>query len=214
MSQVKQIIPVPSDDWLTPHYMLDVLGKFDLDPCASNGIGQRKTADHMVRLPQNGLADDFVWSGRIFCNPPYSDAGPWVKRLADSGNGIAIVFAKSSAAWFQQEVLQRADAVLWLHGRLRFLKPDGTPGDYTARESSVLVAYGAQNALALAGCGLDGYLTMRGVATGLLQPPTLTKQKAKKKQQTKAQRSKKKQASTGNRSQNRRHNSAVARGAA
>lgn len=68
--------------------------------------------------------------------PPY---GEEAAALAALGNGIALVPARTSEEWFHRWVFGRADAALFLR-----------------RESVVLAAYGARNALALRNCGLPG----------------------------------------------------------
>lgn len=55
-----------SSDWLTPPWLLDRLGNFALDPCASEGQPWR-TAD--VMWTNGGL--EAPWRGLVWCNPPY-----------------------------------------------------------------------------------------------------------------------------------------------
>lgn len=149
-----------SDDWLTPRYIIEALGEFDLDPCASTGEGQQQTAKRMIRLPEDGLAGE--WAGSVWLNPPYSRfaIGRWLERLANHGNGIALVFARSDSAWFQNHVLGPADAILWMERRIRFLTPDGEQAPSSAGAPSVLAAYGPQNVSALFSCGLGGIITV------------------------------------------------------
>ena len=53
--------------------------------------------------------------------------------------------------------MARASAVLWLRGRVRFIAPNGKPGQPPV--GSVLVAYGRRNAKALERSGLPGIIT-------------------------------------------------------
>ena len=58
-----------SDEWYTPKFIIDSLGKFDLDPCAPiNPLWQ--TAKIMYNKTDDGLTKD--WIGRVWLNPPYS----------------------------------------------------------------------------------------------------------------------------------------------
>ncbi len=92
-------------------------------------------------------------------NPPYGrETGRWLRKLADHGNGIALTFARTETAMFHAEVWNRADAILFLRGRLRFYGVDGKPAPNTAAAPSCLIAYGGANDAALAGCGLAGKL--------------------------------------------------------
>lgn len=143
-----------SIDWLTPPEILKALGKFRTDPCAHPNQFYR-TAAHMISPPANGLAE--VWGGRVWLNPPYGDnVAPWLKRLVEHGNGIALVAARTDVErWFWPYVWEAADAVLFIRGRLRFYLPDGSRKG-NAGHGSVLCAYGAKNAEALASSGIVG----------------------------------------------------------
>jgi hypothetical protein len=141
-----------SDVWLTPRHILDALGEFDLDPCAAPGW---PTARRHILLPENGLR--VGWAGRCWVNPPYSrEAVHRIARLADHGLGTALVFARTETAWFVEHVWSRASALLFLHGRVRFLAADGSPYHDNAGAPSVLVAYGRADADVLRDCGLRG----------------------------------------------------------
>lgn len=97
------------------------------------------------------------WAGRVWCNPPYGlQAWTWLERLADHGQGTALVFARTETAGFFRTVWRRASALLFLEGRLHFHHPDGTRAPANAGAPSVLVAYGDYDAHRLATCGLPG----------------------------------------------------------
>jgi hypothetical protein len=99
------------------------------------------------------------WFGRIWLNPPY---GPhthkWLARLAAHGNGIALIFARTETRMFFKWVWGRADAVLFLRGRLTFFNSDGTKPGNSGGAPSCLAAYGPSNVDSLAQSGLDGKL--------------------------------------------------------
>jgi hypothetical protein len=52
-------------------------------------------------------------------------------------------------------VWDKADAILFMKGRVKFHLPDGSQGG-TAGAPSVLIAYGAENVKALETCGIPG----------------------------------------------------------
>lgn len=129
-----------SNDWCTPPELLGALGHFDDDPCPVGGTG--------------GL--ERPWVGRVWLNPPYGpETWKWVRRLADHGNGIALVFARTETKGFFNTIWGRADGALFLKGRLYFLRPDGTRLG-NAGGPSVLVAYGENNVACLKTCGVPG----------------------------------------------------------
>lgn len=156
------------DVWLTPPAILAALGgadSFTLDPCAAPAPRPWPTARrHNTAADGDGLA--LHWQGRVWLNPPYSrDVGAWLAKLADHGIGTALVFARTETAWFAQHVWTRADAILFLAGRLHFHRSDGSRAADNAGAPSCLVAYGRRDADLLAGAELDGALVAWTAAT-------------------------------------------------
>ena len=143
-----------TDEWYTPKYITDALGHIDLDPCAAV-TRLWDIADSNYTKRDNGLV--LPWFGRVFCNPPYSRklVEPFIRKMAQHGNGIALVFNRMDIAMWHDVIFPTADAMLVLRGRLRFFRPDGSQGD-AAGCGSVLVAWGDNNAETLANCNING----------------------------------------------------------
>lgn len=105
------------------------LGPFTLDVAASHA--NTKCARYFTRA-QNGLA--LPWAGeRVWCNPPYSDIAPWVRKAwaeYDVTNGIAMLLPanRTEQSWWQELVEPHRDQrdgimqVAFLPGRMRFLR--------------------------------------------------------------------------------------------
>lgn len=101
------------------------------------------------------LADDGLtqpWTGAVWCNPPYSDLAAWVSKAWDEWNGagqlrlpndrtglpsriVMLVPAnRTEQRWWQDFVEPYRDRpasplrVEFLRGRMRFDRPDWTPG--------------------------------------------------------------------------------------
>lgn len=131
-----------SDDWLTPPFIIEALGPFDLDPCASVDQPWR-TAGRQLNVYEGGL--QAPWNGFVWCNPPYGSAGwPWLSRLAQHGDGIALIFARTETAGFFAQCWEKASAMLFLEGRLHFHHPvTGLRAAYNSGGPSVLVGYGS-----------------------------------------------------------------------
>ncbi len=145
--------------WLTPPHIVEALGWFDLDPCAAPNW---PTAGTHYILPTDGLASD--WFGTVWLNPPYgAEVWAWLARLAEHGDGIALIFARTETAGFVREVWGKADAVMFLHGRLHFHRPDGTRAEANAGAPSCLVAYGEGAVARLESSGLAGSIVSTGV---------------------------------------------------
>lgn len=135
------------DEWLTPPAITAALGPVDLDPCAPISPPWR-IARHALTREDDGLTAP--WHGRVWMNPPYGrEVGAWLARLADHGNGIALIFARTETKDFHKHVWRRAAALLFLAGRLHFHHPNGTRAPCNAGAPSVLIAYGQECAVRL-----------------------------------------------------------------
>lgn len=146
-------IKTGKDEWLTPPQIISALGKFDLDPCSPIKRPWDTAKKHYTEL-NNGLM--LPWNGRVWCNPPYGKyATLWLEKCAAHGNCIALTFARTETQMFFNSVWDKADAVLFLKGRLKFYHVTGRQGG-SAGAPSVLIAYGKENAEALMNCGIEG----------------------------------------------------------
>lgn len=155
------------DEWLTPPDLLAKLGAFDLDPCAPVTPPWR-TAAQSFNVHDDGLSKP--WHGRVWMNPPYGrETGKWLGRLADHGNGMALIFARTETEMFFEHVWSRAHAVLFLRGRLTFHHVDGRKAAANGGAPSVLVAYGAANVECLKGLAAMGaFVALREPGTSQL----------------------------------------------
>ena len=99
---------------------------------------------------------------RVWLNPPYGlEAAQWLARCADHGNAMALIFARTETRMFFDHVWPKAQAVLFLEGRLYFHHVCGRRASANAGAPSVLVAYGSANAECLKSCTLAGrYLAL------------------------------------------------------
>lgn len=143
-----------TDEWLTPPEILAPLGEFDLDPC-SPVKRPFETAKIHYTIDDNGLIKN--WFGRVWLNPPYGrNIADWIKKMAEHGEGIALIFARTETSFFQRYVFEAADSILFLNGRLYFLNAAGIRAKANAGAPSVLVAYGKRNVDAIEESKLDG----------------------------------------------------------
>lgn len=142
-----------SQRWITPKWITALLGPFDLDPCED----VEQPWHHAKRwYTTNGL--ERPWRGRVWLNPPFGqETAQWIARLAEHGNGIALTFARTDTRWFHQWVFEHANGLLFLRGRPKFCRPDGTELGNSGG-AIVLIAYGRQNVSALRRSKLPGVL--------------------------------------------------------
>jgi len=90
------------DEWITPAYITDALGPFDLDPCSPVNRPW-DTAREYYTKNDDGLIQP--WHGYVWCNPPYGrSTGKWLEKCARHGNAMALVFARTETRMFFQSV--------------------------------------------------------------------------------------------------------------
>jgi hypothetical protein len=134
-------------EWYTPKYIFNALGcRFDLDP-ASPGreIVPWIPVDEVYT--SEGLERN--WHGFVWGNFPYGRniLPSWIKKFIDHGNGIALVFDRTSTRWWQQ-LAARADSVLFLNKKIAFVPATGEKAGASAI-GSTLVAMGDKGVAAL-----------------------------------------------------------------
>jgi hypothetical protein len=143
------------EDWLTPPEIIKALGHFDIDPCSPIGRPW-DTAAHHYNIHDNGLMKP--WEGRVWLNPPYgNETEKWMRRLANHGNGIALIFARTETKTFFPWVWDYAKALLFVKGRINFYTREGRRGG-TAGAPSVIIAYGESNVGTLKSSKIEGRL--------------------------------------------------------
>lgn len=138
----KALTSSDSNEWYTPPEIIEAVrelfgGRIDLDPASSEVAQRTVKAERWIGLPEDGLA--VPWGGRVFNNCPYglneerrSNQGVWLEyaeHQVRSGNAEAVAFlcnAHIGRPWFRS--VWRYPLVLF-NERIRFLRPDGTPGD-------------------------------------------------------------------------------------
>jgi hypothetical protein len=128
-----------SDEWLTPRWLIDQLGPFDLDPCSPINRPWPTAARHYT-IENDGLRQD--WDGFVWCNPPYSQIDRWLARMADHNHGLALVAARTETRAWHEHIWPRYTGGLSLRGRLHFCDVTGKPSLSNSGFPSVVVAFG------------------------------------------------------------------------
>lgn len=152
-----------SVEWYTPAWVFHELGlKFDLDPASPHDMQTFVPAETKYTIFDNGLAKE--WFGRVWLNPPYGTETPfWMRRMVDHGDGIAMVFSRTDAAWFQ-EAMRECSAILFMSGRIEFV-----PGIENKHKKSrsgagtAMLAFGFDNAIALSKLSSRGIFIPRNL---------------------------------------------------
>lgn len=136
-----------SDEWYTPAYIFDALGvTFDLD--VANGAIDGAHVPCHASIGSDSLSRP--WHGFVWMNPPFGGRNglvPWLDKFFVHGNGIALTPDRTSADWWQ-DAAERADAVLFMRGKVKFERSDGSVGKSPAN-GTTLFAAGARGVGAL-----------------------------------------------------------------
>jgi phage N-6-adenine-methyltransferase len=123
--------------------LVERFGEFTLDVAAAEH--NAKAEEYFTRAA-DGLVQP--WAGRVWCNPPYSDCGAWVRKawaefdawhLPEDERPVELIVMLLPAnrveqGWWQDHVEPHRDRigsplrVEFLRGRMRFDRPGWTPG--------------------------------------------------------------------------------------
>lgn len=115
------------DLWQTPKGLFRALYRefrFDGDVAASH---KNKLLPDYFTEDKSALRDDVDWFCSNWCNPPYSDIGPWVDKAAqqhDLGKTtVMLVPADTSVKWFKR-AYETCNDIRFISGRLAFINAD------------------------------------------------------------------------------------------
>jgi hypothetical protein len=128
-----------SDEWYTPAWIFDAISGAHVPCRASIGAGSLEK----------------TWDGFVWMNPPFGGRNglvPWLDKFFDHGNGIALTPDRTSTDWWQ-DAARRADAILFVRGKIKFERPDGTVGKQPGN-GTTLFASGPRAVTALRRSGL------------------------------------------------------------
>jgi hypothetical protein len=141
---------------LTPRRFIDALGPFDLDPCAATVRPWDCAALNMIEA-EDGLSQP--WSGMVWLKPPFDrrSVGKWIAKLAEHGNGMALVHARTEAEWFEP-IWRKAAGVLFLADRVKFCLPSGAEQPANSGAPVVIAAFGQEAYMRLRRCKIAGSL--------------------------------------------------------
>lgn len=130
------------DDWATPQWLFDkvveLYGHFDLDVCASEENSKCK-----AYWDKESDSLKMIWCKRNWCNPPYSNITPWVKRASEEakkGNyTVMLLPADFSTKWFKL-CWENSVQIDIINHRIKFVGATSSP-----KFASMLVHFSAKN---------------------------------------------------------------------
>ena len=120
------------DDWATPQYLFNQLNdifNFNLD-VACNDSNAKCTRAFRHDSGYDGLKEK--WSGRVWCNPPFSKKNEWIKKAHDEIESencsvcVMILPLNSISAAFFHDYIEGKHYYQVLRNRVSFLN-NGVP---------------------------------------------------------------------------------------
>jgi len=116
-------IAITADDCYTPAWVFAAMDlHFDLDAAAPKGGPLHVPCDRYFTAEDDGLSQP--WDGVTWCNPPYSNFGPWAHKWATAERACLMGTYTPGTAWFPV-VFAAADAVAFI--TCEFLRPGQAP---------------------------------------------------------------------------------------
>lgn len=133
--------------WRTPPEVfaaLDAEFNFAIDVAASES---NALCRYYIDANDNALVGAWLQdeSGQYaWCNPPYSDIGPWIEKAADQsklGAGVVmLVMCDTSVGWYKMAIESCQEVRFIIGGRLSFLNPEsGKPTGGNNKGSMLLI---------------------------------------------------------------------------
>lgn len=143
-----------TDEWYTPKYVFDAMETyFDMDVAAP--------VEGPLNVPcREWISEDSLerpWRGFVWMNPPFGGRNglvPWLHKFKEHGQGVALVPDRTSAPWWQ-DMAEWCDSVLFVSGKIKFIRPDGSHGR-SPSVGTTLVARGYLGRVALAQAQSNG----------------------------------------------------------
>ena len=98
-----------TNDHYTPKWIFDLLDvTFDIDVASPpNGVPWIPCKRYFTQS-EDGLTQN--WHGLVWCNPPFSNIEPWIDRLNQHRNGIALL-PHTKGSW-RRKVWKEADGIV------------------------------------------------------------------------------------------------------
>lgn len=135
MSSQQQASTTPADardEWRTPQFVFDYMDRvhnFTVDLAATF---ENALCALCITRREDALSQDWnSFEGPAWINPPYSNIEPWlVKARNEAALGFTSVLLLPSPNGhlaYGKHVFDVASEVLFIHGRLSFLSPEGKP---------------------------------------------------------------------------------------
>lgn len=138
------------DTWCTPPEIYAALNREfhfvgDVAASASNHLHHFYLTENEDALSPNNPWGFAFQDGYVWCNPPYSDIMPWVRKSQqDDCDGVGVVMlvpADVSVGWFKQALIDVSEVRFITGGRLAFINPETGKAAGGGRMGSMLLIW-------------------------------------------------------------------------
>ncbi|EKE9051059.1 phage N-6-adenine-methyltransferase [Salmonella enterica] len=131
------------DIWQTPRPIYETLNsefRFVGDVAASD---ENHLHSDYLTAEQDALTVDWgnhFGNGYKWCNPPYSDVGPWVHKAAEQRSIVMLIPADTSVKW-AKAAYDTADEIRLINGRISFVRADTQEPQGGNNKGSMIVVW-------------------------------------------------------------------------
>ena len=147
--------------WATPQYAYQYFN--DLTPFSADMCASAFNKKHNIYFTVKNNSLSFNWAEKVreydpnalsvWCNPPYSDPLPWVKKAIEATEDglhvVMLVKTDKSTKWFMEAWKYGVSVIDVIGGRIQFLEPYGTKASSNNFCSSYLSFNGKQSRIEL-----------------------------------------------------------------
>lgn len=150
MASQQQSSLTPADDrdeWRTPPFVFTWANKrfwFGVDLASTE---RNRLCHRNITKRENALGQQWAfWPDAGWCNPPYSNIDPWLRKAVDEARegftSVFLILAPNGEERYSKYVFDVASEVIFIGGRLAYLRPDGKPVSGNTRGSCLVVYRG------------------------------------------------------------------------
>ena len=136
-----------NNEWYTPPQYIELareaMGGIDTDPASNEFANQNVKAATYYTAETDGR--DKPWKGNVWLNPPYaqplmsefSEAATSKRLEKEFDQACILVNNATETAWFQR-MMDAADAVCFIRGRVRYLDSQGNPANTPLQGQAII----------------------------------------------------------------------------
>lgn len=128
------------DLWRTPDFVFEAINPFFNFVCDIAASAENKKCEKFIDAEQDALCPTTRWPrGWKWCNPPYSDIGPWAARAAVERRAVLFIPAYVTTPSWGHVCADHATEIVLLRERIGFIDHTGKPIGSNPKGSMIVV---------------------------------------------------------------------------